>query len=451
MNVADQMMLAIRDHTASVGVIGLGYVGLPLATTFARNGFRVIGIDIDECKLQKLARGESYIQDVPSELIASLRTEERFASTGDYGALKHCDVIFICVPTPMTAQKAPDLSYIEAAAHGIAAQLRAGQLIILQSTTYPGTTEEFVLPRLSKSGLEVGQDFFLAFSPERIDPGHTSSAGYDVNNTAKVVGGVTPACTRLASALLDHLTASVHVVSSPRAAEMSKLLENTFRSVNIALVNELALLCERMGIDIWEVIEAARTKPYGYMPFYPSAGVGGHCIPVDPYYLSWKAREYDFFTRFIEFAADTNQLMPLHVVQLASRALNRLAKHVKGARILILGVAFKANIDDARNSPAERVIELFLEREAEVQYSDPYVASFDVGQNVFHQPARVLRSVALTDAVLSDCDCVVIVTAHRAFDYAQVVRCAPLIVDATNATRGVRDGIDKVVRIGAPM
>jgi UDP-N-acetyl-D-glucosamine dehydrogenase len=451
MSVADQMMLAIRDHTASVGVIGLGYVGLPLATTFARNGFRVIGIDIDECKLQKLARGESYIQDVPSELIASLRTEERFASTGDYGALKHCDVIFICVPTPMTAQKAPDLSYIEAAAHGIAAQLRAGQLIILQSTTYPGTTEEFVLPRLSESGLEVGQDFFLAFSPERIDPGHTSSAGYDVNNTAKVVGGVTPACTRLASALLDHLTASVHVVSSPRAAEMSKLLENTFRSVNIALVNELALLCERMGIDIWEVIEAARTKPYGYMPFYPSAGVGGHCIPVDPYYLSWKAREYDFFTRFIEFAADTNQLMPLHVVQLASRALNRLAKHVKGARILVLGVAFKANIDDARNSPAERVIELFLEREAEVQYSDPYVASFDVGQNVFHQPARVLRSVALTDAVLSDCDCVVIVTAHRAFDYAQVVRCAPLIVDATNATRGVRDGLDKVVRIGAPM
>ena len=451
MSVADQMMLAIRDHTASVGVIGLGYVGLPLATTFARNGFRVIGIDIDECKLRKLARGESYIQDVPSELIGSLRAEERFASTGDYGALKHCDVIFICVPTPMTAHKAPDLSYIEAAAHGIAAHLRAGQLIILQSTTYPGTTEEFVLPRLSESGLEVGQDFFLAFSPERIDPGHTSSAGYDVNNTAKVVGGVTPACTRLASALLDHLTASVHVVSSPRAAEMSKLLENTFRSVNIALVNELALLCERMGIDIWEVIEAARTKPYGYMPFYPSAGVGGHCIPVDPYYLSWKAREYDFFTRFIEFAADTNQLMPLHVVQLASRALNRLAKHVKGARILILGVAFKANIDDARNSPAERVIELFLEREAEVQYSDPYVASFDVGQNVFHQPARVLRSVALTDAVLSDCDCVVIVTAHRAFDYAQVVRCAPLIVDATNATRGVRDGLDKVVRIGAPM
>ncbi len=444
-------MQQIGDQSACVGVIGLGYVGLPLATTFARNGYHVIGIDRDQCKLQKLAHGESYIQDVPSDLISSLRAEERFVSTDDYGALHRCDVIFICVPTPMTAQKAPDMSFIEAAARGIAGQLRAGQLIILQSTTYPGTTDEFVLPMLSATGLTVGEDFFLAFSPERIDPGHTSSAGFDVNNTPKVVGGITPTCTQLAAALLDHLTAKVHVVSSPRAAEMSKLLENTFRNVNIALVNELALLCERMGIDVWEVIEAARTKPYGFMPFYPGAGVGGHCIAVDPYYLSWKAREYDFFTRFIEFAADTNQLMPMHVVQLTSRALNRFGKHVKDARILILGVAFKPNIDDARNSPAERVIELLLERAAHVEYSDPFVPTFCVGQNVFHKPAITLNSVALTDEVLVACDCALIVTAHRSFDYDQIVRCAPLVIDSTNATRFVRDGRDKIVRIGAPM
>ena len=447
----DQLLTRIQDQTARIGVIGLGYVGLPLATTFARNGYRVTGIDLDRCKLQKLARGESYIQDVPSEAVRSLRAAERFATTDDYGALRHCDVIFICVPTPMTAQKAPDMSFIDAAVRGIAGQLRAGQLIILQSTTYPGTTEEFVLPLLARTGMQVGRDFFLAFSPERIDPGHTSSTGYDVNNTPKVVGGVTPECTQLAAALLNHLTARVHQVSSPRAAEMCKLLENTFRSVNIALVNELALLCERMNIDVWEVIDAAKTKPYGFMPFYPGAGVGGHCIPIDPYYLSWKAREYDFFTRFIEFAADTNQLMPMHVVQVVSRALNRHGKHVKGARILVLGVAFKANIDDARNSPAERVIELLLDREADVQYSDPFVPDFKVGANAFHRPAADLHSVALTDEVLSNCDCAVIVTAHRAFDFEQVVRCAPLVVDTTNATRSVACGQEKVVRLGAPM
>lgn len=451
MEIYNRLLQQIRDQSARVAVIGLGYVGLPLATTFARNGYRVIGIDVDACKLEKLARGESYIQDVPSDTLALLRSSERFASTDDYGALRQCDVIFICVPTPMTAQKAPDMSFIESAVRGIAGQLRPGQLIVLQSTTYPGTTEEFVLPFLRATGLQVGRDFFLAFSPERIDPGHTSSAGFDVNNTPKVVGGVTPGCTQLAAALLDHLTAKVHLVSSPRAAEMCKLLENTFRSVNIALVNELALLCERMNIDVWEVIEAARTKPYGFMPFYPGPGVGGHCIPVDPYYLSWKAREYDFFTRFIEFAADTNQLMPSHVVQVTSRALNHQGKHIKGARILVLGVAFKANIDDARNSPAERIIELLLEREAEVEYSDPLVPHFDIGQNVFHQPALSLRSVALDDDVLAACDCAVIVTAHRAFDFERIVRCAPLIVDATNATRAVRNGDQKIVRIGTPM
>ncbi len=451
MTSSSVLLQKIADRSACIGVIGLGYVGLPLATTFGRNGFCVVGVDVDRNKLHALARGESYIQDVPSGLIGSLRDSGHFSATDDYAALHECDIIFICVPTPMTAQKAPDLTFIESAARGIAGQLRAGQLVILQSTTYPGTTEEIVLPRLSASGLQVGQDFFLAFSPERIDPGHTSSAGYDVENTPKVVGGVTAECTRLAAALLDHLTAKVHVVSSPRAAEMCKLLENTFRSVNIALVNELALLCERMGIDVWEVIDAARTKPYGFMPFYPGAGVGGHCIPIDPYYLSWKAREYDFFTRFIEFAADTNQLMPYHVVEVVARALNGAGKRVQGSRILILGVAFKANIDDARNSPAERIIELLLERGASIEYNDPHVPQFSVAQNVFHQPSMALRSIELDAKALAACDCAVITTAHRAFDYDQIVQHAPLVVDTTNATRYVEQCREKIVRIGAPM
>ncbi len=450
MPINDILLKKINDRSARVGVIGLGYVGLPLATTFGQNGFCVLGLDVDEQKLAKLARDTSYIEDVPSSQIASLRAAGRFTATGDYGMLQHCDAVFICVPTPMTSQKAPDLGYIERAARGIAGQLHAGQLVILQSTTYPGTTEEFVLPILAATGLQVGSDFFLAFSPERIDPGHTSSAGYGVANTPKVVGGVTAACTLLAAALLEHLTAKVHVVSSPRTAEMCKLLENTFRSVNIALVNEMALLSERMGIDVWEVIDAARTKPYGYMAFYPGAGVGGHCIPIDPYYLSWKAREYDFYTRFIEFAADTNQLMPYHLVDVISQALNRLGKHIGGARILILGVAFKANIDDARNSPAERVIELLHERGARVLYCDPHVPEFRVGHNVFQPEALTLQSVPLNAETLEASDCAVITTGHRAFDYDQIVRHAPLVVDATNATRNVSEHREKIVRIGAP-
>lgn len=447
----DTLLAKIQDRTARVGVIGLGYVGLPLAATFGLNGYNVMGIDVDRAKLAALSRGESYIQDVPAETVRTLRAAGRFAATDDYGALRACDVVFICVPTPMTEQKSPDMTFIESAARGIAGQLHPGQMVILQSTTYPGTTDEFVLPILAKSGLVAGSDFFLAFSPERIDPGHTSSAGFDVANTPKVVGGVTPACTQLAAALLAHFTASVHVVSSPRAAEMCKLLENTFRSVNIALVNELALLCERMDIDVWEVIEAARTKPYGYMPFYPGAGVGGHCIPVDPYYLSWKAREYDFFTRFIEFAADTNQEMPHHVVELVTQALNRAGRQLKGSRVLVLGVAFKANIDDARNSPAERVLELLLRGGADVAYSDPLVPQFRVGGNVFHREPVTLQSQPLDDEMLAAYDCAIITTAHRAFDYAQIVRHSRIVVDATNATRHVAEGRGKIVRVGAPL
>jgi len=451
MSQFETLMAKIKDRTARIGVIGLGYVGLPLATTFGQAGYSVLGVDIDQHKLAALARGESYIQDVPTQAIASLRAANRFAATDDYHALKTCDVIFICVPTPMTEQKNPDMTFIESAARGIGGQLRIGQMVILQSTTYPGTTHDFVLPILAATGLNVGSDFFLAFSPERIDPGHTNSAGFDVANTPKVVGGETPQCTQLAAALLTHFTAAVHVVSSPGAAEMCKLLENTFRSVNIALVNELALLCERMGIDVWEVIEAARTKPYGYMPFYPGAGVGGHCIPIDPYYLSWKAREYDFFTRFIEFAADTNQEMPHHVVDLTEKALNRAGHSLRGAKVLVLGVAFKANIDDARNSPAERVIELLLREGAEVSYSDPFVAQFRIGGNVFHRETVVMQSQPLDDNMLGGFDCAVITTAHRAFDYTQIVRGSRLVVDTTNATRNVKECREKIVRIGAPL
>ncbi len=343
--------------------------------------------------------------------------------------------------------KAPDLIYVEQSARGITPRLRAGQLIILQSTTYPGTTEEVVLPILEESGLKAGEDFYLAFSPERINPGDQE---YTVENTPKVVGGLTPQCTELARSLLAQLFAHVHVVSSPRAAEMSKLLENIFRSVNIALVNELALLSERMGIDLWEVIEAAKTKPFGFMPFYPGPGVGGHCIPVDPYYLSWKAREYDFYTKFIELAAEVNQAMPYHVVDLVARALSQEGKPLDGAQILILGVAFKRDIDDARNSPAERIIELLLQRGAQVSYSDPYVPRYRVGRDVFYPDERWLESVDLTDEVITNSDCVVIVAGHQAIDYAPVMRQTKVIVDTVNATHGL-DGSARVVRIGAPL
>jgi UDP-N-acetyl-D-glucosamine dehydrogenase len=342
--------------------------------------------------------------------------------------------------------KAPDLVFIEQSCQGIADRLQPGQLIVLQSTTYPGTTEEFVQPILERSGLKAGDDFYLAFSPERINPGDTT---FTVENTPKVVGGLTRQCTELARALLAQLFAHVHVVSSPRAAEMSKLLENIFRSVNIALVNELALLSERMGIDLWEVIEAAKTKPFGFMPFYPGPGVGGHCIPVDPYYLSWKAREYDFYTKFIELAAEVNQAMPYHVVDLVAQALGRAGKPLAGAKVLILGVAFKPDVDDARNSPAERIIELLLKQGAQVRYSDPYVPRYRVGRDVFYQEERWIERVELDDEVLAGSDCAIVVADHRVVDYARVLQKAPIVVDTRNVTQGLR-GPAKVVRVGAP-
>ncbi len=438
----------IGNKTARIAVIGLGYVGLPLAVELARAGFPVVGVDLDTRKVSSLMRGVSYIPDVQTADVKRLLAKKKFTPTTDYDTLRKVDVIFICVPTPFDKMKAPDLQPVITATRSIAPRLHAGQLVILQSTTYPGTTEEVCQPILEETGLKAGKDFYLAFSPERIDPGATSSAGWNVKNTPKVLGGLTPECTELAKSLLVHLTPEVHVVSSPRAAEMSKLLENIFRSVNIALVNELALLSERMGIDFWEVINAAKTKPFGFMPFYPGAGVGGHCIPVDPYYLSWKAREYDFFTRFIELAADINEGMPFHVVKLVNDALGRRCKSINGARILVLGVAFKRDVDDARNSPAERVIELLLAQGAEVRYHDPYVPAFRVGDDVFHRRRVELASVPLTRAALHESDAVVIVTPHRRVDYEMVVKYAPLVIDSANATAGF-DHRERIVRLGA--
>jgi UDP-N-acetyl-D-glucosamine dehydrogenase len=446
-DIVEVLKEKIEDKSASISVIGLGYVGLPLAAAFAKRGYLVIGLDVDEEKIAAIERGGSYILDVAGEEVARLVREGRLRATTDYDVLKEVDVIFICVPTPFDEMKAPDLSFIVAASEGISTRLKEGQLVILQSTTYPGTTEEVVLPILEKSGLKAGLDFHLAFSPERVNPGDKV---HTVENTPKVLGGITPACAELARYLLSKLTPDIYIVSSTRVAEMTKLLENIYRSVNIALVNELAILCERMGIDIWEVIEAAKTKPFGFMPFYPGPGVGGHCIPVDPYYLSWKAREYDFYTKFIELAAEVNQDMPYHVVEKISGGLNSQGKSLRGAKVLILGVAFKRDVDDARNSPAQRVIELLLSKGAEVSYNDPYVPSFKVGNNVFYSKELKLKSVDLTEEIIRGKDCVVIVAGHSLYDYDWIVRHASLVVDTVNATKSVREGREKVLRIGAP-
>ena len=443
----NQIRSRIEDKSAVVSVIGLGYVGLPLAVGMAKSGYAVVGVDVSLDRVNALNQGSSYIPDISSKDVTDLVEKNSLRATIDYNALKEADVIFICVPTPFDLMKAPDLTFVRQASASIAERLQPGQLIVLQSTTYPGTTEEIVQPLLEKTGLVAGQDFFLAFSPERIDPGRQD---FTVENTPKVVGGINTPSAELAAKVLAQLTPQIHLVSSPRAAEMTKLLENIFRSVNIALVNELAILSERMGIDFWEVIEAAKTKPFGFMPFYPSAGVGGHCIPVDPYYLSWKAREYDFYTRFIELAAEVNGDMPYHTVNLVSHALNRLGKNLRRANILVLGVAFKPNIDDARNSPAERVIELLLKEGAQVSYHDPFAPCFKVGGDVVLKEVVSLESVPLTTETLAEVDCCVIVTGHDGIDYNWLVENSVLVIDTVNVTRKVSGYRDKIVRLGAP-
>ena len=442
-----QLFSKIENKSARVGIIGLGYVGLPLAAGLAKCGYQVVGVDVSPEKVKHLNEGVSYIPDVPSTELAVLVEAGTFTATVDYDVLREIDVIFICVPTPFDSMKAPDLTYVRQASANIATRLRAGQLVVLQSTTYPGTTEEIVQPLLEETGLVAGQDFFLAFSPERIDPGRVD---YTVENTPKVVGGINAESAELTGRLFSYLTPQIHIVSSPRAAEMTKLLENIFRSVNIALVNELAILSERMDINFWEVIEAAKTKPFGFMPFYPGPGVGGHCIPVDPYYLSWKAREYDFYTRFIELAAEVNGDMAYHTVKLVTDGLNRHGKSLRNANVLILGVAFKPNIDDARNSPAERVIELLLKQGAQVFYHDPYVPAFTVGGDIVLKEVQTIESMVLTPQALAEVDSCVIITDHHTFDYDWIVEHSQLVIDTRNATRNVTKDRDKILFLGAP-
>jgi UDP-N-acetyl-D-glucosamine dehydrogenase len=404
---------------SDVGIVGAGYVGVPLAQVFADAGKRVVLVDVSEERAAMLNRGESYIEDVPSEQLKQLVDERGLAATTDYDALRDVDAILIALPTPLSKQREPDLSILLGATADIATRLQRGQLVVLESTTYPGTTRE-LQPILERSGLKAGQDFHLAFSPERVDPGNRD---WTTRNVPKVVGGITDACTARAADLYGSAIDSVHPVSSPEAAELTKLLENIFRSVNIALVNELAQLCDRMSIDVWEVVEAAATKPFGFMSFQPGPGLGGHCIPIDPFYLTWKAREFDFYTEFIELAGKVNENMPYFCRSLISQALNHGAeKSLKGAKVLVLGVAYKADIGDMRESPALKIIRLLQNAGSEVSYHDPHVAAL---------PELGLASADLDPGAY---DCVVIVTAHSSIDYDGVVEAAQLVVDLRNAT-----------------
>ncbi|HTH16166.1 MAG TPA: nucleotide sugar dehydrogenase [Magnetospirillum sp.] len=424
----------IKTRSAIVGVIGMGYVGLPLARIFARKGFQVRGFDIDPDKVEKLNAGQSYIHHIPGQSIAELVATGHFEATTDFAALGACDAVLICVPTPLTRQRQPDLSYVVATTEAILPHLRAGHLVVLESTTYPGTTDEIMRPILERSGLVSGQDFFLGFSPEREDPGNTS---FETATIPKIVGGQGQAALRLACLLYDQVVPRTIPVSSCATAEAVKLTENIFRSVNIALVNELKVVYERMGIDVWEVIEAAKSKPFGFMPFYPGPGLGGHCIPIDPFYLTWKAREYDLSTRFIELAGEINTAMPGHVVDRLALALDQhFRKSLNGARILVLGMAYKKNVDDIRESPAIRIIHMLETRGAVTSYHDPLVP--EIHRTREHPELAGRRSVALSPETLAGFDAAVIVTDHDAVDYAALVRHSKLVVDTRNATRAVR-------------
>ena len=416
----------IESRQARLGVIGLGYVGLPLAVEFARAGFGVVGYDVDEKKVAELKAGRSYIPDVQAEHLAEVVKSGKFEATTDPKALADADIIDICVPTPLRKTKDPDMTYVVQAVDAVAAVLREGQLIILESTTYPGTTVEVVQPALAAKGFKPGVDFYLAFSPERVDPGNPQ---YQTRNIPKVVGGINEDSTRAAVVFYSQVMDSVVPVSSPSVAEMVKLLENTFRAVNIGLVNELALMCHRMGLDVWEVIDAAKTKPFGFMPFYPGPGLGGHCIPIDPFYLSWKARQYNFEARFIELAGSVNGAMPEFVVQRIIDALNSHKKSLNGSRVHVIGVAYKRDVNDLRESPALEVLELLAHRGAIVSYTDPYVPAFK-------HASLDLQSVDEAKAH-EGVDCGVIITDHKVFNYAAMVDRFPLLVDTRNALKGV--------------
>ena len=436
-NYKEQLLTRLHDRTAKIGIIGMGYVGLPLAVEFARAGFHVIGLDVLPDKVAKLNSGVSYIPDVPTDVLAPLVKSGHMRATTSYDDLRAADAISICVPTPLRKTKDPDMSYVISAADEVAKVCHAGLLVVLESTTYPGTTEEVIAPRLARNGLKIGEDVFVAFSPERVDPGNPT---YGVHNTPKVVGGMTPACVEVVTALYEPAVERVIAVSSPTAAEMVKLLENTFRAVNIGLVNEMALMCERLGVDVWEVIEAAKSKPFGYMPFYPGPGLGGHCIPIDPLYLSWKLRALNYTARFIELASEINTSMPYHVRKMVMEALNDEGKALRGAKIGILGMAYKRDIDDVRESPALDIYELLEEHGAEVTFHDPFVPQVRLSGD------RIGKTVELTPEWLAAQDCVVIVTDHSMYTPEMLLEHARLIVDTRNRLSN-HTGNARVVRL----
>lgn len=435
-----ELLSKIIERRAVVGVIGLGYVGLPLAVEFGRAGLRVIGFDLDESRIESISSGISYIPDVPTEMVKTLVEREKLSATTDFSKLKEVDAVIICVPTPLRKTKEPDISFILAASQEVHAYLHSPELVVLESTTYPGTTDEVLLPMLEETGLKLDSDFYLAFSPERVDPGNPK---FQTHNIPKVVGGVTSMSTEIAAALYQTIVERVHKVSSARVAETTKLLENTFRSVNIGLVNEMAQLCYHLGIDSWEVIEAAATKPFGLMAFYPGPGIGGHCIPLDPHYLSWKARLHGFEARFISLAEEVNSHMPQHVVQLVQDSLNEQSKSLKGARVLLIGVAYKRDINDVRESPAIGIVDQLLRKGAAVSYHDPFVPVMTLDGK------GSLTGVDLTDEALEACDCALIVTDHSKVDYARVLKLAPLVIDTRNVTRklGMPEHEAKIVRL----
>lgn len=431
------LLEAIESKNAVLGVVGLGYVGLPLAVEMVKQGFKVVGIDLDSSKIEKILRGESYIHDISSETLAEVVATGRFKPTTDYSSLREIDAISICVPTPLSENQDPDTSYIVTVVDQIKRYMKKGILITLESTTYPGTTEELIQRELEALGYVVGEDFFLCFSPERVDPSNTK---FNTYNTPKVIGGTTEACLALGNALYSKYVQTVVPVSSPKVAEMSKLLENTFRSVNIAFVNEMAMMCDRMGIDIWEVIDAAKTKPFGFMPFYPGPGIGGHCIPLDPMYLSWKAKGFRFYSQFIELAQSTNDNMPYYVVNKTSKIMNEYAKSIKKSKILILGMAYKPDIADLRESPGLEVYELYKDSGAAVEYYDPYATSFRDKNGV------TVQSVEYNLDKFKTYDCIVLVTNHTNLDYGAIAHLGVPIVDTRNAFRDFK--LPHIYKIG---
>ena len=429
----------LQQRDATAAVIGLGYVGLPLALEIASAGFKVVGIDLDQNKIARLKEGQSYIGDVSNKTIADAIKTGRFTPSLDFSSLHDVDTVSICVPTPLSKSRDPDISFILSATEKIRKYLHAGQLIVLESTTYPGTTDELILPELESSGLRVGKDFFLAFSPERIDPGNTA---FNTHNTPKIVGGITAECTEIAHVFYSQFIERVIPVSSTKCAEMVKLLENTFRSVNIGMVNELALMCDVLGVDVYEVIDAAATKPFGFIPFYPGPGLGGHCIPIDPHYLAWKLKALNFQARFIGLAAEINGMMPSVVTTMVGEGLNRFSKSIRGSKVLILGVAYKKNVSDCRESPALDVMRMLIEKGAILSYNDPFVTTLRMNGNT-------LKSVELTSTNIESQDCIIILTDHSTYDFRRIIDASKLVVDTRNATKDLQQFKDKIIKLGA--